>query len=219
MVMIEDDLRDLRVKISKMADVSIDMVDKATYGLFNSDPTPLADVIAMDNVVDRMDNQIDEMVVRICAIRQPEATDLRFILSAVKINVFLERVADNAVNIAEWAYKIIKHPPIKPYIDLPKMKDEALGMVKDAIEAFFSKDVQKSKGIIERDDIVDNYEIQIIRELFTYIFENPSVIKNALRLMYVARALERIADQATNIAELAIFVANGEVYKHRRKKE
>ena len=219
MVKIDDDIRMLRVKISKMASISINMVEKASEGLFERKSELLEDVIKTDNLVDEIDNDIDQTVVRICAIRHPEASDLRFILSCVKANVAIERVADNAVNIAEWALKINRYPQLKPYIDLPKMRDIAVGMVRDAVDSFLDRNVDRSREIIKKDEIVDNLEIQVIRELMTYIVEDAHNIKTALRLMYVARAFERIADQATNIAELAIFTATGEIVKHRRKKE
>lgn len=219
MAKIDNELIDLKLKISKMAKKAVEMVENAAAGLFERDDEKLKGVIQRDNEVDLIDNEIDEMAVRICAIRQPEAGDLRFILSSMKINVAIERVADNAVNIAQWAQKINEYPQLKPYMDLPKMEDIALNMVKDSINAFFLRDVEKSKEIIEKDDIVDNYEIQIMRELLTFIMEEPKSIKTVMRLIFVARALERIADQATNIAEQAIFVSSGEIYKHRRKKE
>ncbi len=219
MVKIDDDIRELRIRIAKMASISIDMIEKASEGLFSRKSELFDDVIKTDNLVDEIDNDIDKTVVKICAIRHPEAGDLRFILSCVKANVAIERVADNAVNIAEWGLKINKYPQLKPYIDLPKMRDIATEMVKDAVDSFLDRDVDKSREIIEKDEIVDNLEIQVIRELMTYIVEDAHNIKTALRLLYVARAYERIADQATNVAELAIFTATGEVVKHRRIKE
>ncbi len=219
MAKIDKELLNLKLKISEMAEKAIEMVKNAAMGLFERDDEKLKWVVKKDNEVDLIDNEIDGMAVKICAIRQPEAGDLRFILSSMKINVAIERVADNAVNIAQWAQKINEHPQLKPYMDLPKMEDIAINMVKDSINAFFLRDVKKSKEVIERDDIVDNYEIQIMRELLTFVMEEPKNIRTVIRLIFVARALERIADQATNIAEQAIFVTTGEIYKHRRKKE
>ncbi|WP_035587920.1 phosphate signaling complex protein PhoU [Hippea jasoniae] len=214
---IDEDLRQLKVKISKMTHIALDMVELASDGLFNRNNEKLLKAIELDNEVDRIDNEIDEMVIKICAIRQPEATDLRVILSSLKINVSIERIADNAVSIARWGLKINKYSQLKPYVDLPKMKDIAVLMVKEAMDAFFAKDIEKSLKIIEEDKIVDQYEMKILEELFGFIAKDASNSKTAMRLMFVARAFERIADQATNIAEQALFVATGKIYKHKRE--
>ncbi len=216
---LDDELRELKLKLSKMADVAIDMVEKSMKALIERDSDLIKMVVEADDAVDSLDNEIDRYCLKLCALKQPEADDLRLILSSLKINIAIERIADNAVNIAEWAEKINKQPQLKPYIDLPAMRETAILMVKDALNAFFTNDTEKAKKVILLDDKVDNYEVQIIRELMTYVMESPRNIPRAIGLIFIARALERIADQATNIAEQAIFVTEGKIYKHRREKK
>ncbi len=216
---IEDEIRSLKLKVSKMASLAEDMTEKSINGLIKEDTELLKEVILKDKEVDRIDNEIDEEVIRICALRQPEAGDLRFIIASLRINVAIERVADNAVNIAEWSERIINKPKIMDYSDIVYMKQVAVEMFRGALNAFFERDFEKSKDIIERDVEVDALEMKIMKELIKLSYSSPSNIKSALRLTFIARALERIADQATNIAELATFVATGKVIKHKRIKE
>ncbi len=216
---IEEDIRELKLKVSKMAKLAEEMTEKSIYGLVNGDREALNEVIKQDREVDRIDNEIDEHVITICALKHPEAGDLRFITASLKINVAIERIADNAVNIAEWSEKIINKPRIMEYGDIVQMKNLAMDMFKKALHAFFEKDVESSKKVIEMDDLVDAKELHIMKVLIKLSYANTSYIKSALRLTFIARALERIADQATNIAELATFVATGEVVKHKRLKQ
>ena len=216
---IDEDIRELKLKVSKMAKLAEEMTEKSIYGLINGDREALDEVISQDREVDRIDNEIDEHVIKICALKHPEAGDLRFITASLKINVAIERIADNAVNIAEWSEKIINKPKIMDYDDIIHMKDLAVDMFRKALHAFFEKDVESSREIIEVDSLVDAKELHIMKELIRLSYKNPSYIKSALRLTFIARALERIADQATNIAELATFVATGEVVKHKRLKQ
>ncbi len=216
---LDKDLRNLRLKISKMSQLAIQMVEMASAGLFNRDDEILDKAIKTDKEVDILDNDIDSVAMRLCALRNPEATDLRFVLSSIRIDVAIERIADNAVNIAEWSKKLNRNPQLKPYLDIPNMKNVVMEMVNDAVDGFLSYDVEKSKEVIKKDDIVDEYEMQITRELLTFVMEDTKNIKSVLNLMFIARAFERIGDQATNIAEQTIFIATGEVYKHRRKKD
>jgi len=216
---IEEEIRTLRLMVSKMAKLAEEMTEKSIDGLINEKVELLQDVINTDKEVDEIDNKIDEHVIAVCALRHPEASDLRFIIASLKINVAIERVADNAVNIAEWAEKIINKPRVMDYNDIVEMKDIAVGMFRNSLEAFFDRNVEKSIDVINRDDVVDAKELFIMKKLIRISYNDTSNIKSALRLTFIARALERIADQATNIAELATFVATGNVLKHKRIKE
>ncbi len=216
---IEEEIRTLRLMVSKMAKLAEEMTEKSIDGLINEKVELLRDVINTDKEVDEIDNKIDEHVIAVCALRHPEASDLRFIIASLKINVAIERVADNAVNIAEWAEKIINKPRVMDYNDIVEMKDIAVGMFRNSLEAFFDRNVEKSIDVINRDDVVDAKELFIMKKLIRISYNDTSNIKSALRLTFIARALERIADQATNIAELATFVATGNVLKHKRIKE
>jgi len=210
---IEEEIRTLRLMVSKMAKLAEEMTEKSIDGLINEKVELLQDVINTDKEVDEIDNKIDEHVIAVCALRHPEASDLRFIIASLKINVAIERVADNAVNIAEWAEKIINKPRVMDYNDIVEMKDIAVGMFRNSLEAFFDRNVEKSIDVINRDDVVDAKELFIMKKLIRISYNDTSNIKSALRLTFIARALERIADQATNIAELATFVATGNVLK------
>ncbi len=216
---IEEDIRELKLKVSRMAKLAEEMTEKSIGGLIDSDREALDEVIRQDREVDRIDNEIDEHVIKICALRHPEAGDLRFITASLKINVAIERIADNAVNIAEWSEKIIDKPKVMDYDDIVQMKDLAINMFRKSLHAFFERDVASSKEVIEMDNDVDAKELFVMKKLIKLSYTDSSYIKSALRLTFIARALERIADQATNIAELATFVATGEVVKHKRLKQ
>ncbi len=216
---IDEEVRLLKLKVSKMANIAEDMASKSIDGLINENVNLLKEVIDADREVDQIDNDIDGEVIKICALRQPEASDLRFIIASLKINVAIERIADNAVNIAEWSERIINKPKIINYTDIISMGQIAIDMFRQALNAFFEKDFEKSRRVIEKDHEVDVLELKIMKDLIKVSYNNTANIKSALRLTFIARALERIADQATNIAELAIFVATGDVIKHKRVKE
>lgn len=142
------------------------------------------------------------------------AADLRFVLAVARINADLERIGDQAVNIAEAALRILRHPRVKPYVDLPRMSELAEGMVRDSLNAVVGKDVELAKTVLSRDDQVDNLRDQIFRELLTYMMENSAVVFPAFDLILVARNLERIGDHATNIAEDVIYIAAGRDVRH-----
>ena len=143
------------------------------------------------------------------------ATDLRFITSAMGINTDLERIGDQAVNIAERVIALGQEPQLKPYIDIPRMAEIAQSMVKDVLDAFVNGDAQLARSVCERDDQVDGLNDQVFRELLTYMISNPQTITRAVHLILVSRCLERIADHATNIAEGVIFMVKALVIKHR----
>jgi len=162
-----------------------------------------------------MEIAIDDMCLRLLALRQPMASDLRFITSAMKITTDLERMGDQAVNIAERAIFLNQEPQLKPYIDIPRMAEITQSMVKDVLDAFVNRDPKLARSVCERDDVVDGLNDQVMRELLTYMMSDPKAITRAVHLMIVARCLERIADHATNIAEDVIFIVDARVIKHR----
>jgi phosphate transport system protein len=156
------------------------------------------------------------------AIRQPAAIDLRFITAAMKINNDLERIGDQAVNVAERARELIKEPLLKPLIDIPQMATLAKKMIKDSIDALVNKDEALARDICKRDDKVDDLNNQIFRELLTYMMQDPKTITRAVELILVGRHLERIADHATNISEEVIYYLSGKTIMHHledKKKE
>ena len=170
--------------------------------------------IAADREVDRLEVETDSACLHILARRQPVASDLRFITMALKLVTDLERIGDLAVNICERALELNEEPPLKPYVDLPRMAEGAQGMVREALDAFVAGDADRAKAVIERDETVDAYYAQIFRELLTYMMEDPRNIYRATRVQSVAKYLERVGDHATNLAEMVVFMVAGRDIRH-----
>ncbi len=190
-------------------------INNAVEALVHRDTSLAERTIAEDNEIDKMELAIDEHCLKLLALHQPMAADLRFITSAMRINTDLERIGDQAVNIAERVMALNREPQLKPYIDLPRMAEIAQSMVKDVLDAFVNGDAQLARSVCERDDQVDGLNNQVFRELLTYMISDPQTITRAVHLILVSRCLERIADHATNIAEGVIFMVKALVIKHR----
>lgn len=171
-------------------------------------------VIERDHQVNTLDVQIDEECIRLLALMQPMAGDLRFITTAMKITTDLERMGDNAVNIAERAQELNKEPILKPYIDIPNMSRIAQGMTRDALDAFVRRDKKLATEVIMRDDEVDDLKYGIFEELISYMVKDSNTVSRAMRVSFVAQYLERIADHATNIAEMVIYLVAGKIIRH-----
>jgi phosphate transport system protein len=161
-----------------------------------------------------MQIEIDDRVQRLLALQQPMAMDLRFILAVSRINNDLERIGDQGVNIAQSALRILRHPQVKPYVDLPRMSELAEGMVRDSLNALVHNDQELAKSVLARDDEVDRIRDQMFRELLTYMMENSAVVFPAFELILVAKNLERIGDHATNIGEDVIYMIAGRDVRH-----
>lgn len=205
------ELNNLLLNMSTLAEMAIQNAVKALSER-NGD---LAEAtIRSDDSIDLLEVQIDDLCIRLLALYQPVATDLRFITSAMEINKDLERIGDQAVNIAERTQEIIKLPIIKPLIDIPRLAELSQLMVKDSINSLVNKDEALAIDVCRRDDEVDKINEQIFRELLSYMIEDTKVITRAVGLILVGRHLERIADHATNIAECVIFLLKGEWIKH-----
>ena len=204
---IKDDL----VRMAGLAEAAIGLAVKA---LVNRDAEMAGQVIASDDAINMLELEIDELCLRTMALYQPEAKDLRFLAMALKINNDLERMGDQAVNIAERTLELLKEPLLKPLIDIPRMAEVAQRMVKDSLDAFVQQDVARARAVCEQDDDVDRYDDQIFRELLTYMMEDPRAITRSVNLILVSRHLERIADHATNIAEDVIYMVEGKNIKH-----
>jgi phosphate transport system protein len=172
------------------------------------------DVFKRETTVNLLEIEVDELCMRLLALRQPVARDLRFITSAMKIASELERVGDLGVNIAEVSVDLLKLPPLKPLIDIPRMASLAQGMIRDALNAFVNRDEKLARSVCERDDEVDSLNDQIFRELLTYMMNDQSTINRAVGLILIGRHLERIADHATNIGEDVIYLVIGKTIKH-----
>lgn len=210
----QKELQELKENLLKMAVLVEETIHDAVQSLVKRDSDLAHQIFEREKQINEMELVIDEMCLRLLALRQPLATDLRFITSAMKIITDLERMGDQAVNIAERALSLNQEPQLKPYIDLPRMAEIAQSMVKDVLDAFVNRDVQLARSVCERDDLVDGLNDQVVRELLTYMMSDPKTITRAVHLMIVARCLERIADHATNIAEDVIFMVAALVIKH-----
>jgi phosphate transport system protein len=177
--------------------------------------TPLAEKTIREDVqINGLEINIDERCLKLLALHQPLAADLRFITSAMRINVELERIGDLAVNIAERSLSLNQEPQLKPYIDIPQMAEITKKMLRDVLDAFVNGDAALARSVCERDDQVDGLNDQVFRELLTYMMSDPRTITRAVHLIIVSRCLERIADHTTNIAEGVIFMAKALVIKH-----
>jgi phosphate transport system protein len=171
-------------------------------------------VIDRDQQVNTYDVEVDEKCVELLALYQPTAGDLRFITTAMKIVTDLERIGDQAVNIAQRTQELNQEPQLKPYIDLPRMADKAQRMVKESLDAFVSRDTELARLVCGKDSEVDALKEQIFRELLTYMMADPKTIPRAIRLILVSRFLERVADHATNIAEMVIYMVESKMVRH-----
>jgi phosphate transport system protein len=164
--------------------------------------------------VDRFDLEIDQIGMGILGLHQPVARDLRFVITAMKITNDLERIADLCTNVAERAIELNGEPQLKPFIDIPLMARRAQQMVRGALDAFVQRDAAAARAVIAMDDELDHRMEQVFRELLSFMIEDPKTTTRALRLMFVAKYFERMGDQATNIGEQIVFMAEGRVIKH-----
>ena len=208
------ELEALKENLLKMATLVEEALRDAIQSLVKRDSDLAKKTMEKEDQINLMENTIDEMCLKLLALRQPMAVDLRFITSAMKIITDLERMGDQAVNICERALSLNQEPQLKPYIDIPRMAVIAQSMVKDVLDAFVNRDSKLARSVCERDDLVDGLNDQVFRELLTYMISDPKTITRAVHLMIVCRCLERIADHATNIAEDVIFMVDALVIKH-----
>ncbi|MGH2394864.1 MAG: phosphate signaling complex protein PhoU, partial [Candidatus Limnocylindria bacterium] len=191
-----------------------DQIRRVMRALIERDGALAQDVIDRDRQVNAYDVEVDEKCVELLALHQPTAGDLRFITTAMKIVTDLERIGDQAVNIAQRAIELNEEPQLKPYIDLPRMAEKAQRMVKEALDAFVARDTELARQVCGKDEEVDGIKEQIFRELLTYMMSDPKTIPRAIRLMLVSRFLERVADHATNIAEMVIYMVESKMVRH-----
>jgi phosphate transport system protein len=213
----EEEMQALRNRLLNMGALVEERVHDATQALIERRPETAERIIGSDQDVNELQIEIDERCLRLLALQQPMATDLRLITAAMKINADLERIGDQAVNIAEQAVRILAHPPLKPLIDVPRMAEIAERMTRESLDAFVRKDAKLARAILARDDEVDQLKDQVFRVLLTYMMADPGTIERALGLILVSRHLERIADHATNIAEDVIFVVEAKDVRHHHE--
>ncbi len=210
----ERDLQQLKERILFLGGTVEEMIASAMKALLTRDVSIARAVIASDPKVDAAELEIDHLCLNLLALRQPAASDLRFITTALKIVTDLERIGDLAVNTAERVIEINEEPPLKPYIDIPRMADAVQAMLHAALDAFVNRDPAKARGVLGSDAAVDALNVQIFRELLAFMIEDPKTVSRALRITFVAKYLERIGDHATNIAQMVIFMCEGTDVRH-----
>ena len=186
----------------------------ALKALTERDPDLARQVLERDEEIDQLELEIDRICTDIIALYQPAARDLRFIIAALKISPELERIGDLAGNISERAIELCEEPQLKPFIDIPRMATIAREMVKESLDALVRLDADAARDVIKRDDGVDALMEQLFRELMSYMLEDPRTISRALRLMMVAKYIERIGDGATNICEMIVYLVEARVIRH-----
>src|SRR5512139_3308117 len=210
----QKELQELKEDLLKMAALVEEAITTAVQSLVKRDSDLAKKTFEEEDRINAMEIDIEDTCLELLALRQPMAADLRFITSAMKIVTDLERMGDQAVNIAERAISLSQEPQLKPYIDIPRMAEIVQSMVKDVLDAFVNGDSKLARSVCERDDLVDGLNEQVFRELLTYMISDPKTITQAVHLMIISRCLERIADHATNIAEDVIFMVDALVIKH-----
>jgi phosphate transport system protein len=216
---LDQDLGRVRQMLLRMGGLVEGMIGGAMQALIERDEVHAQAVIDTDREVDQMEKQIDEECHTLLATRQPTASDMRFLVAVMKMETDLERMGDSAVNIAQAVEILNQEPQLKPYIDLPRMTQIAREMVRDALDSFVSRNTEAALLVCKRDDEVDGLYKQLFRELLSFMMEDPKTVTRALHLLLVARNLERIADHATNIAEDVIYLAEGDIVRHRHELE
>ena len=213
-ILLEHDLEALKERILKMGSLVEDAIRKSIKALVERNRDLAIAVIDGDRTVNTYDVEIEEECIRLLALWQPKGSNLRFITTAIKIITDLERMGDLAVDVCERAIELLDEPPLKPYIDIPRMAEAAQKMLKDSLDAFITKDADLAFNVCERDDFVDNLNHQIFNELLLYMLQDPKNISRSVRITYIAKYLERIADHATNIAEMVVYMVKGKVIRH-----
>jgi phosphate transport system protein len=215
MAIFDEEIGALKERVLKLGSMVETAIHDSVKSLVERDTDLARRVIERDHQINALDVEIDEECIRLIALRQPKAKDLRFITTAMKITTDLERMGDLAENIAERATELNEEPQLKPYIDIPRMAEIAEGMVRGSLDAF----VMCSKlpyDVIKKDDEVDNLNAQVFNELLFYMIQDPSTVPRAIKISYVSKYLERIADHATNIAEMVIYMCEGKMIKHMK---
>jgi phosphate transport system protein len=210
----EEQLGQLRAAILEMGGLVEDQIAQAIHAVVQRNDRLARSTIERDHTVNRLDVEIDDLCIKLLALRQPAARDLRLITTALKITTDLERIGDLASHIAERALELSAELPIKPYIDIPRMGDLARDMVHRALDAFVQEDPALALDVCNADDAIDKLHQQLFRELLSFMVEDPKTISRAMRLLFVSKSLERVGDHATNIAEMVVFMVKGRSIRH-----
>ena len=210
----EHQLRELKDKLLLMSHHAEKMIADSIRSLVERRPSLADEVIKSDDTMDQLEIEIDNLCYQILALEQPVARDLRFVTTALKIVRDIERIGDIAVNIAERAAELIHEPELKRMIDLPIMADAAQRILQESLDAFVNSDAQLAEKVIRDDQFIDDCYEQIFRELLTYMMEDTKYISRALKVIFIAKHLERVGDHSSNIAEMVIFLVRGQDIRH-----
>ncbi len=210
----ETELKTLHLKILEMGGLVEKQITNGMSALINRDDEHARVTIDRDHAVNAMDVEIDDLCFRLLALHQPAAKDLRLITTGLKITTDLERIGDMAVNMCERVLELNQETQLKPFVDLPRMADVAQAMLRESLDAFVREDVDLALKVCRDDDIIDDLTHQLFRELLSYMIEDPTTITRAIRLLFIAKYIERIADHATNIAEMVVFMVKGKSIRH-----
>jgi phosphate transport system protein len=211
---IDQELAELKTQILRMGGLVEGQIERAIRALVERDVDLASQVIERDTLVNSLDVEIDENCIRLLALQAPAAGDLRFVTTAMKISTELERMSDLAENICERVIELNEEPQLKPYIDIPRMANWTMRMVRECLDAFVRSDSALARKVCTDDDFVDNLTHQLFRELLSFMIENPGTISRAIRLTFIGKYIERIADHATNIAELVVYMVEGKIVRH-----
>ncbi len=210
----DKELREVKEGLIYLGALVEKAIELATEALVDRNTELARKVVCDDNVIDQLDVEIEEKCIRMLALRQPTAKDLRFITTAIKINGHLERIGDMAANIAEKSIILSEEPPMKPYIDIPRMAEIARRMIKESLDALVKEDTDLARKVRMEDETMDNLNEQIFRELLTFMLEDPKKIHRALIIMQISKRLERISDHAVGIADMVMYMVTGKIIRH-----
>lgn len=213
--MIENRLQEIKQKLIEFSLLTEKMIDESINGLLKKNPVLLKHIIEIDEPqTNKLELEIEELCIETIAQYAPKASHLRTILMILKINNDLERMGDHAVNICESALFLIERPNVKPLIDIPRMAELTIKMLDDSLKSYIDQNPLLAKEVCRRDENVDNLRNQILRELITYMINDPATIERALHLLRITQNLERIADLSTNVCEDVVFMVEGKTIKH-----
>ena len=215
----EKELQEIKDGLICLGVLTEKAIAQAMQSLTERNASAAQKVIKDDDEIDRLDTELEEKCIKILALRQPTAIDLRFITTAIKITGHLERIGDMAVNIAEKSLVLMEEPQLKPYIDLPRMADLVSGMIRDSLDSFIQGDLCKAEKVRSTEQVVDDLNEQIFRELLTFMLEDSKTIHRALLIMQISKNMERIADHAKGIADMVTYMITGECVRHKASTE
>jgi phosphate transport system protein len=210
----ELELKELQQKLLRLGGIAESMIRQAVTSVLNRDEKLARTIIANDDAADALENEIEEYCIQLIARHQPAASDLRFLTMVMRMNYNLERIADKGVDIAQRSLELMQYPPVKPYVDLPRVADIVQNMVKDALDALVNRDAALAQEVRNRDDEVDAIYDQTLQELLTILTDQPRLLRPGISILLLFRHLERIGDLATNIGEEVYYLVEGDVIRH-----